>query len=708
VGLLLRPDAYYAESPDGAYVLTHQGPLAFTERSVHQLVDRLAPYLDGRHTLDELTVDLPAERQEMVRNLITMLLERGVVRDVSQTDVREDADVAAGSGAAYRHDVAFIGYFRDSPDRAFVRYRDMVTLVLGAGSLLTAVARAAIRSGLRQVLVVTTAECPTDLELLAAEAERARRDPGQRFGRRSLGDPTEEAIESLLDGADLVVHASDRPMVERAGMLDRLCAKTDTWLAQAIVLGEHAWLGTPSAVPAGDLGWTAGWRRLTARRRDLNPSPREADAPAVTGPAGRAPDQQEAMLGHRVAAGRLVREVFRVVTGPAEAEPHRMIRVDLSTLHGESHPFVPHPFAIRAGSLPPAADLRHRVTTFERAASLTQQEFSRRAVACTGDRLGVLGVPTEREFAQTPLRVCEIEVSDPVGLLGPTASAWAVCGAGLDFETARCEAVMKAFAFYSSLMVDPRRLVTSDGRAPAGLDDDPDRALSALKAGRSVSFARGYGLHDHQASLVDAARVFPALRGTVPPALPPPGVAAGYSWREAVEKGLIGQCRRLTISDMNAATEPFSQLDLADAPLDGRGDRYRSMLETIGEPVTVYDVTGPLGVPTVLCHLGATPAACASGLSLGDALADALEQVLLQYQARSNSQPGYAPPRSPRIPDRLRGSVRRAFRTTPPLDVAALTAALERGHRPVAVPLDHDPEVNTIMPYTVHVVLTDA
>ena len=45
-GLLLRPDAYYAETPDGVYVLTHEGESAFSGRGVYHLIDRLAPDLN--------------------------------------------------------------------------------------------------------------------------------------------------------------------------------------------------------------------------------------------------------------------------------------------------------------------------------------------------------------------------------------------------------------------------------------------------------------------------------------------------------------------------------------------------------------------------------------------------------------------------------------------------------------------------------------
>jgi hypothetical protein len=133
------------------------------------------------------------------------------------------------------------------------------------------------------------------------------------------------------------------------------------------------------------------------------------------------------------------------------------------------------------------------------------------------------------------------------------------------------------------------------------------------------------------------------------------------------------------------------------------------MLRITGEPVVVYDITGPLQVPTFLCYLGDAPAAAASGASAGAAMTDLLEQVLLFYQARHNGQTAYAPPAVPDLPRHLQGTLIRPFKDDPPLDNLALAAALNnRGHQPVSVPLDHDPEVHSVMPYTVHVVLADA
>jgi hypothetical protein len=686
--LLLRPDAYYAQTADGAHILTHQGERNFTGRSVYQLLDRLAPFLNGQHTLAELTADLAPGRREMVQNLLTKLLESGVVRETRQAGADEEMP------GTHRHEIAYAGYFRDRPIEVFGAYQDTATVVFGAGELCDAVVAAAARSGLRDVRVVTTAD-----DHQAGTAGRAAAPRPWAGERRSLGpglsrEETENAIRPLLDGVGLVLHACDRPMVEHARLLDRLCREAGIQLAQVTVVGDAVWYTSAGAVRGEGTSWTSGWRRLMAR----DPAQPRADASdsSHAAPSG---------LPVAVVAGQFVHGVFRSFVRPAELVKHQLTRVDLSSLTSEVCAFVPHPFEAPVPS-GPRADLTSRVEELRGGARLGEEEFSQRAVLCTGDRTGIFANPSERDFAQLPLHVCEIELSDPVGLLDPAVPPTPVTGAGPDFATARYRAALKAFASYSSLMLDPRRLiVTGDPAVPR---TDPDGMLSALRSGRLTGRVPGYGLTDGKTHLLDAAQVFPALRASDRPYTTPPGTAAAYSWDEAVAAGVIDQCLRITLRDLAESNTPFAQVDLRSAVLDAPGDRYRALLAAVGEPVTVYDVTGPLGVPVMLCYLGSTPAGCAASLSAAGALTDSLEQVLLFHQARENGQSGYAPPPVDGIPERFRGDTVRTLSDDPPRDTRALASALlERGNRPVAVPLDHDPEVNAIMPYVVRVVVTD-
>lgn len=696
VRLKLRADAYYAESPGGLHMVTHEGAFSLTGASICQWIERLAPFLDGLHSLTELTAGLAPERRELAEKIVTTLLERGVVREVRDNEPHQ---LSAEELRSYRSEVGFIGYFRDSAECTFERYRQCSVVVVGAGALVPAVVRASLRSGLRRVRVVITPECPTDQALLTGYAERARqRDAAQRLDRHTAGSGTADELAALLQAADLVVHVSDRPMVSRAGLLDQHCADRRTPLVQALVAGHEVWL-SPAGRPLLDgPGWTAGWQRRAALDGAYGRAlPEGSDEVSLAAPVVA------------VVANQLVQDVFRYLTGVRSAPRlPRMARIQLDTLSTDWHRFLAHPFGL-TNTTENEAEFLARISELETGQRLSTEEFSRRAVALMDTRLGVFGEISEQDFAQLPLHVTKTTVSDPVGLLGPDAPRPVVTAAALDFATARYHVALRALEIYCSLMVDPRRLLISDRRDLPASSSDPPEMLERLRSGELDARVRAFALADGRPQLLTVDRVFPALRNPASPYLPPCGVAAAYHWSDALEAGLVQHCRRLTIAEAIGSASCLPLLDLRTVALDKTAEYCLTMLTTIRAPVTIHDITGALGVPTFACSLGGEIVSYSCGMSIPEALRDGLQQLLLHYQAQTNNEPDYAPAGTPNLPMRLRASHACPVMSSGRLTLQTLVARLlHSGHTPAVVPLDHDQEVRRIMPYVAHVVVTDA
>jgi ribosomal protein S12 methylthiotransferase accessory factor YcaO len=630
--LRLREDAYYAQTSDGITVLTNSGPVILTGPSIFQWVDRLAPYLDGTHTLAELTATMPAARKEMTERIVQALREQHVIVDADGTEAR--------------------GHLLTSSEQ--------VTLV-GAGRMLVEVAEAVKCSGARQLRVVATGDLADDSQLSAA-----------------------------VDGSAIVIHACDRPAVDEARALDRACARLGVPFASAMLVGDGSWFGPFGDAAGSRPDWMSAWRRLAALDGEQQ-EPVARDGPATT-----------------VVANQFIRQVVRLVTGTAEqAAQAEMARVDLLSLGTQRHRFLPHPFELPA--LPQdQASLLATVRQLSEGEPVDADEFSRRAAACVQDRLGVLGEVTEQDFTQIPLAVSQVEVSDPALLLGPETPRPLATGAGLSLADARRAAVLRGLAVYASLMVDPRRLhVGRDAADPR--TGDPDEDLKSLREQRWDGYVWGYGLADGLSHEIPATAVFPALRGVGPAYLPPAGAAAGYDWREAVRRGLAGECRRLTIAEVVEGRTGLTAIEWTDVVLDDRGELHRSMVKIIGEGLDVYDVTGSAGVPTLAFCLDDVTVAYASGFSFAQALSDGLAEVLLRHQAEASGQTAYAPPGVPELPGRERPSRRTACPDWSTDDVATATRLGHLGWTAVAVPLDHDPALATsVLPYLVNVVLTRA
>jgi hypothetical protein len=743
-GLKLREDAYYVATSDGVYILTAQGEVVMTGRSIFGWIDRLAPYLDGRHTLAELTAALPADRKQMTERVITALADRGVVIEAGE-DTDRVYSLTSDERRLYSREIAFLGYSGSSGERSFQAYRDSVIVLTGAGRMLAETVRAALDSGSRTLRVALTGADPSDLLVLADCERRARqRDPRQRIIRSAADRADEDRLSDLVTGAGVVVYASDRAGVDPARALDRLCSRASVPFVAAILVGDHAWLGPFGPETGGRPGWMSAWRRLLALEGDkagrvrpdgtggpglgiAGDGPAEED-PARTGLAGnglagdggagngragegvagegRVPALGDPRAGAAptVVANQFIREMMRQLSGTAvSVEPARMVRVDLRSLDRKDHPFLPHPFSL-AAIRQDRAGLAAAVDRLREGERLEPEEFSGRMTICLEPRLGVLSEVAEQDFAQVPLAVAQVRVSDPVRLLDPGVPLPVVTGAGLSLAEARRAAVLRGLAVYGSLMVDPRRLHIR-GDAP-GLTGNPEEDLAALRAGQWTGFVWGHGLADERPRALAAEAVFPALRGGRPGNAPPPGVAAGHDWVEAVRSGLIGQCRRLTLNELDAGQRQFTPIEWTEVALDAVGRRYRSTAAVLGYRLDVYDVTGSPRVPTLAFRLDGVTVAYASGFSFGDALRDGLAEVLLFYQAQADGEAPYAPARVPPMPEhgRLPG-----ITACPAWSIDAAGAAAQLAHlgwSVVAVPLDHDPSVTgTILPYLVNVVV---
>jgi hypothetical protein len=636
--LLLRPDAYYAETADGLYALGYRGPLYVKGTAAYPLLRRLAPYLDGSHTLDELTTHLTPERQRMVRGLIARLVTQDVIRELP-APVDAAPRQRRPARAEYRAEVAFLDHFHVPGTGAatFERFRDGMAVVTGSGPLLVAVAAAVVRSGTARLLILAdTAEPTPPLD---------SHDEDQRFEYRRVPRFSESVLREVVADAAVVFHVGDEADLARAALVDRVCADARIPASHAMTFGRQVWLG-----------------RVTAARRRLR---------SVTGTAGAVTG-----VGGTLAAGQLVHHAFRTATGVTATDPAGLIRVDTETLDTTTHNFLPHPYDGTAAAATADALLR-RIAALEGAESIDPADFSRRAIRAMGEHTGALGTPSERDFAQTPLHVCEIAVPDPTCPPGRPASIVRAIGAGPDFETARHRAALRAFAVYGARMADPRRF-----------------------AGTAVW---GFDLADREARQLDAARVFPPAPAAIDAAV---GIAAGYDWTRALRAALLGHCRELTLRAAAAGAAKLHHVDLDAVDLDSAGDRYRAMWKAIGTPPDVCAITSALGVPTVACYRPGAPVAAAAATSLPDAIRDGLEQALLAYQSRERHQPAYAPPQIPEPPLPPVDAAPHRPPSMSPLTTTDIIAALgAQGHRAIAVPLDHDPEMTAIMPNTVHVVL---
>ncbi|MEJ3653461.1 hypothetical protein WEH80_10795 [Actinomycetes bacterium KLBMP 9759] len=669
----LKPDAYWVPHADGVTFVHVSGYLNVNGRSAMPLMNRLAPYLDGSNSLDDLVDGLDDGKRTMVTTLVNALAEAGLLKDV--TDDRPHG-LTPAELERYSGEIAYIDYYLDSAAARFERYRTTPILCVGAGLTLAALVHSCLTTGVRQLAVAITDECATDVDRVGEYmAEAVERDPllRPRMLDPLAGDGSDLVATLRSSGAEVLLHVSDRPMLDRALQLDRLCRAEDVVLVQGVVVDDEAWTGPvvgskhhPSA------GWESVWARRSATRS--GPVTETAAAPSefLAGPTAS------------IVANRIGFAAFRELTGIAEVDHpaghfdgdrrDRLTVMNLETLQTVEHRAYPHPATAPAAATTDA-ELVERMAAFRAAEKLPDAEFSQLSASAFDPRTGLLRELAEDEQTQLPLCVSVAQVSDPFGVLDTADGLPEVTGHGDDMVAARYDAAIGGLVTYAALAVDRRRLL--------------DGTVAAFDL-----------VHDRPARLA-AERVHPVLAHGGPASAwqRPTGLHAGADAAESLQLGLAEHVVALTLDELRTDPAALAEIGVLDDPAFAaageQAARYRELLRIARADVDVHRVVGSLGLAVYVGRHGDHVVGSSTHP------VDVLAALLLVGQGRvTPSEP---------LPAALRAAT-----AAPPGAPGALppwTELVERlqaaGHTAYAVPGCHDPIIDTILPTLVRVVLGD-
>ncbi len=585
----------------------------------------------------------------------------------------------------------------------------------------------------------------------------------------------EAEVLAALHPFDTIVHVSDRPMLARARMLNQLCVTHNKNLLQALLVEDQTWIG-PLVRSDANGCWECAWRRLQANlstmqghngrnsqreHGELLPLPMainrtRAQLVEELHSSYAFQDQTTAPISRFVAlptatlvANQLAFEILKFVTeaGPLETA-ESLIEVDLETWSSQKHPFLPHPLCSACHHpAPPTAELfLDSIHQLEQAEPLTPDQFSERVAPCFEERLGLFRSLDGEDFNQLPLSVCKVVVSNPLSqktLDNPPE----VIGVGVGFSAARRRATDRACEIYAASLAPTPTDATPKGctvnQVPTPSPDksgesvstqhfstrectDPpkftintacpcpaDRFLSTVPLDEVKEWTWAYDLQTGQACLVPASLVYPALCGLSPLSEAGLGISSGMSWAEAISRALLNLCQHLTITQLENAQKSYPQVDLPAIPLEPEGMHLRCVLDLTGEMATIYDVTGPLQVPTFAICLRDKTVAYSTHVDVAQALRNGLEQAILSWQISSEQLPAHRGLTLPDLPVALRDDTKVIPQSAAPQGWPDrqlwLQQALEKnGWRAFVTPLDHDPALRQVQPYIVHVLLARA
>jgi putative thiazole-containing bacteriocin maturation protein len=438
--LKVKRDTFFLpDSKSRVYFRNNISSFRMEGSTIDQWVEKLIPMFNGEYTLGNITEGLPGPYRDRVYEISEVLYRNGFVRDVSQDHPHQLEEQVLKRHASQ---IEFVDSFVDSGAYRFQTYRQAKVLAVGSGPFFVSLVSSLIESGLPRFKLLITNTVPTNrrrlMELVAharktdpeveVEAEEVNiKDEGVSFWRESV-----QPFDSIL-------YVSQEGNLEELRLLHTVCREEKKALLPAICL-QQVGIAGPLVSPESEACWESAWRRL-----HQSVLFKDQQLAAYSSTAG-------AML-----ANVIVFELFKEGTGVTELEQkNQFFLLDMDTLEGNWHSFMPHPLVTGRISAEWVEDFNMRLDR-----DLSRGDSSELLLyfyQLTSKESGIFHIWEEEDLKQLPLAQCRVQAVDPLSE-GPAELLRDIVCSGLTHEEARREAGLAGIEAYVSRMVG--LLVTS-------------------------------------------------------------------------------------------------------------------------------------------------------------------------------------------------------------------------------------------------------
>ena len=458
--LKVKRDTFFLPDPNsGVYFRNNVSSFHMKGRSIDQWVTKLLPMFNGEYTLEYLTNGLSRPYRERVYEIAEVLYQNGFVRDVSQDLPHQLPNEILKK---YTSQIAFLDSFGESAAYRFQVYRQSEVLAIGSGPFLISLVSALIESGLPKFKVFITDSVPTNRRRLEELKIHARETNAEvAVEEVTLQD---RSLRELIRSFDSILYVGRKGDLEQLRAFHQICREEKKQFLPAFLLDQVGFAG-PLVHPDSEGCWESAWRSIHQSVFDQKKSIHSFTSTTWT------------ML-----ANVMVFELFKKITGVTESEQrNQFFLLNLETLEGNWHMFLPHPLVTRRVKAEWIEDfdlqLKHRSNIEKSNGWLLY--FSQ----LTSAESGIFHILGEEDLKQLPLAQCRVQVVDPLSE-GPAGLLPSVVCNEMTSEQARKEAALTGIELYVSRMID--ELVTT--LPPEG---DSVKSEEFVGIGTGETFAEG-------------------------------------------------------------------------------------------------------------------------------------------------------------------------------------------------------------------------
>jgi putative thiazole-containing bacteriocin maturation protein len=431
--LKVKRDTFFLpDSNSGVYFRNNKSSFRVEGQEIGLWIEKLIPMFNGKYTLGDLTGGLPGPYRNRVYEIAEVLYRNEYVRDVSQDLPHQLTDQVLNK---YASQIEFLDSFGDSSAYRFQTYRQTKVLAVGAGSFFVSLVSSLLESGLPKFHMLITDSESTNSQRLMELVEHSRKtDIEVAIEKVSLQKDGEHCWREIVQPFDSILYVSQNGDIEELRFLHKVCREEKKVFLPAIC-HQQVGIAGPLVHPDSNSYWESAWRRI--HRSALS---KEQQFTAFSATAG-------AML-----ANVITFELFKEITEVTEPEQrNQFYLLDLDTLEGNWHSFLPHPLVEGHIFSELVTDLDVRL---ER--SFSKDETNRLFPyfsQLTSKISGIFHIWEEGDLKQLPLAQCRVQAVDMLSN-GPAELLPDIVCTGLTHEEARRNAGLAGIESYVSQAIE--------------------------------------------------------------------------------------------------------------------------------------------------------------------------------------------------------------------------------------------------------------
>ncbi|UFJ41728.1 putative thiazole-containing bacteriocin maturation protein [Brevibacillus humidisoli] len=430
--LMVKGDTYYVPDQNGrVYFQNNLGSFHMEGKGIDKWIEKLMPMFNGEYTMEELTAGLSEPRRNHVYHIANLLYQNGFLRDLSsQLPHQLPQDITD----KYAGQIQFLNSFVDSGAYRFQLYRQTKVLAVGAGPLLSALVAALLESGLPAIYIAIPQSMETNRARLSELAAHARREDSEvKLEEIHLQQNDRESLQKAVETFQTVLYVQQEGDLEELRVLHAICKEQRKLFIPAFFQDQVGIVG-PILHPEAEGCFESAWRRI--HRSALIPnSLLHTDSP----------------ISAALVANIIVFELLKTITG-AFAHENQIFLLNLETMEGEWHSFMPHPLVTGTANVKWEQDLDHLAK--QNQPKKGSADLATFFEALTSEQTGVFHTWDEGELVQLPLAQCRVVVADPLSE-GPAELLADIICSGLTHDEARREAGLAGIEAYAWRMAGP-------------------------------------------------------------------------------------------------------------------------------------------------------------------------------------------------------------------------------------------------------------